>query len=216
MLCQVRGVVPAGHDLVDVEAVVLADGDQRPLGQEHGHFAGLKLPAGGVQAHRVGAEEQVGLVAVQLWPLVLVDRILDGQGVQPELLRHRRQVVLVRDAQVQPDNRAGFGETVGDIGDREALGLQDTVAVHRVRAIHHSLSVPAPAAGTRRTGPDERSRCPVRGRVGTALPAVSDSFPDLVAAAPGCRHRLVRRCAAACSPSSGPAQKTFSAHGDSR
>jgi len=165
VLCQVRGVVPAGHDPVDVEPVVLADGDQRPLGYEHRDLAGLQLAAGDVEADGVGAEEQVGLVAVELWPLVLVDRILDRQRVQPELLRHRRQVVLVGGAQVQPDNRAWHGEVVGDVGDREALGLQDAVAVHPGPFHTHSLSARRPLRGRARLmqgWPDRWWRRPVR------------------------------------------------------
>jgi hypothetical protein len=69
------------------------------------------------------------LVAVQLGPLVLLDGVLDGQGVQPKLLGDDRQILLVGLAQVQPHHRVRLLEVVGDLGGREVLGFQHPLSV---------------------------------------------------------------------------------------
>ncbi len=50
VLGQVGARVPAGDDGADVEPVVLADGDQGALGDEHGELAGGQLAGAAVQA----------------------------------------------------------------------------------------------------------------------------------------------------------------------
>ena len=80
------------------------------------------------------------LVAVQLGPLVPLDGVLDRQGVQPELLRDDRQILLVGLTQVQPDDRGRLLEVVGDLGGREVLGLQHPIAVQPGMAHTSSLS----------------------------------------------------------------------------
>jgi hypothetical protein len=82
-----------------------------------------------IQADGVGGQEVVVLVAVQLGPLVLLDGVLDRQGVEPELLRDELQVLLVGLAQVQPHHRARLLEVVGDLRRREVLGLQHPIAI---------------------------------------------------------------------------------------
>jgi hypothetical protein len=120
---QVGRAVPAAHHPIDVEPKVLADGDQRPWGGERGQLAGGEPAGGRVQTDRVGGEEGVVLVAVQLGPLMLLDGVLDRQRVQPELLGDDLQVGPVGLAQVQPHHRARLTEVVGDLGGREVLGL---------------------------------------------------------------------------------------------
>jgi len=71
----------------------------------------------------------VRAVAVELGPLVLGDGVLDGQTVQLEFLGDRGDVVLVRFADVHPDDGRGFLEVVGDLLDGKVLGLEDPVPV---------------------------------------------------------------------------------------
>ena len=124
--------------------MVLADGDQRPGGGEGGQLAGGEPAGGRVQADGVGGEEVVVLVAVQLGPLVLLDGVLDRQGMQPELLGDELQVGLVGLAQVQPHHRARLLEVVGDLGGREVLGLQHPLSVQP--SVTHTVSLAARAS----------------------------------------------------------------------
>ena len=88
--------VPALDDLADVQAVVLADGDQRVRQHERGDLAGGELPGGLIQPGAVGGHEQVRVVPVDLGPLPVEQRVLDGHRVQPELLLQHREVGAVR------------------------------------------------------------------------------------------------------------------------
>ena len=63
-------------------------------------------------------------VSVELGPLALVDRILDGQRVQAELLAQHIQVLVVGIAQVEPDGDGLVAQVVADLGDREALEFE--------------------------------------------------------------------------------------------
>ena len=128
-LGQVGAGVPALHHRTDVQTVVLADGDQRLGRDERGEFAGGQLAGGGVELRAVGGQEQVAAVAVELWTLALVARVLDGQRVQAELLAQHSQVVLVGIAQVEPDRDALVVQVVADISDREALEFELPVPV---------------------------------------------------------------------------------------
>ena len=84
----------------------------------------------GVDPHGVAGQEGVGGVVVELGPLVGLERVLDGQLVQAELVGQLVELVARRAAQVDPDHRVGPFEVVGDVGDREVLGLQHALAVH--------------------------------------------------------------------------------------
>jgi hypothetical protein len=138
---QVGRSVPAFHHPLDVEPRVLADGDQRPGGDERSQLTGDQLAGVMIQADGVGGEEVVVLVAVQLGPLMLLDGVLDGQRVQPELLGDDLQVLLVGLAQVQPHHRVRLLEEVGDLGGREVLGLQHPLAVQP--GVTHTVSLAA-------------------------------------------------------------------------
>lgn len=85
MLGQIGRTVPAGDDLIDAETLVLADGDQRLLGDERGDLTAPQHPGDGVQTHGMGGHEQVRVVTVELGPLPLVGGVLDGQIMQSEL-----------------------------------------------------------------------------------------------------------------------------------
>ena len=128
-LGQVGAGVPAVHHRADVQPVVLADGDQRLAGDEGGEFTGRQFAGAGVELCSVGGQEQVAAVAVQLRPLALVDRVLDGQRMQAELLAQHIQVVAVGVAQVQPDGDGRVVNVVADVGDREALEFEMSVPV---------------------------------------------------------------------------------------
>jgi hypothetical protein len=158
---QVGRAVPALHHPLDVEPRVLADGDQRPRGDERSQLTGDQLAGVMSQADGVGGEEVVVLVAVQLGPLMLLDGVLDGQRVQPELLGDDLQVLLVGLAQVQPHHRVRLLEEGGDLGGREVLGLQHPLAVQPRMA--HAVSLAAwanPRHSTTAQDSHRRTRAP--------------------------------------------------------
>ena len=68
-------------------------------------------------------------VAVQFGPLVALDGVLDRERVQPELLGQDGQVSVVGVVQVQPDRHPLLPEELADLGDREAVHLQRSLAV---------------------------------------------------------------------------------------
>ena len=87
------------------------------------------LSAAGVEADRVGGEEGVAVVAVELGPLVLLDGVLDGEPVQAELVGELGEVRFGRFTEVDPDRGVRFGQEVGNLLDGEVFLLQHTVAV---------------------------------------------------------------------------------------
>ncbi len=128
-LGQIRAGVPAVHDGADVQPVILADGDQRPPGDEGGELAGGQFTRAGVQPRAVGGQEQVAAVAVELGALVLMHGVLDRQRVQPEFLAQHRQVLAVGVTQVEPDGDRLIGQVITDLGHRETLELEYSVPV---------------------------------------------------------------------------------------
>ena len=72
----------------------------------------------------------MGRVAVQLGSLVRLDRVLDGERGEPELVRDLVQVVPVGEAEVGPDERVRLLQVVGDALHREVLGLEDSLPPH--------------------------------------------------------------------------------------
>ena len=93
----------------------------------------------------------MGGVVVELRPLVLAERVLDGELVQAELAGELVELVLRRSAEVDPHDRVGLLEVVGDVGDREVLGLENALAVHPGHGLAHGSTLPALA----RTEPGE-------------------------------------------------------------
>jgi hypothetical protein len=113
--------VPVRDQGVDVE-VVLADRDERPGGDEDADLAGGWRVAALVDGDGVHAGEQVGAVAVNLGPLVRADGILDGEGMEAELLGDDLEVSLGGLVEVQPRDRALVGsEALAELLRREAL-----------------------------------------------------------------------------------------------
>ena len=60
---------------------------------------------------------------------MLTECVLDGQLVEPEFIGEHVQLVLRWPAHVDPDDGVGFCEELGDVRDREVLGLDHPVAV---------------------------------------------------------------------------------------
>jgi hypothetical protein len=71
---------------------------------------------------------------------VLVDGVLDGERVQPELFGEDLQVGRVGLAEVQPDHRTRLLEVVRDLGGWEVLDLQHPIAIE-ARATHRASVV---------------------------------------------------------------------------
>jgi len=144
--------VPALDDLADVQAVVLADGDQRVRQHERGDLAGGELPGGLIQPGAVGGHEQVRVVPVDLGPLPVEQRVLDGHRVQPELLLQHREVGAVRVAQVEPDGRRAVGQVVADPLDGKALPDEAPVPVQPGPRLAPGGGVTADGLGGHRSG----------------------------------------------------------------
>ena len=136
---EVGGAVPALEHRLDREPVVLADGDQPPLADE-GVDLGLVEAAGlGVDPDRVAGQEQVGGVAVELRALVGPERVLDGELVEAELGGQLVELFLGGAAEVDPHHGVGLLEVIGHVGEREALGVEDTLAIHPRQCITHDV-----------------------------------------------------------------------------
>src|SRR5437667_10621473 len=85
------------------------------------------------------------VVTVELGALMLGDGVLDGQGMQLELLGDGRKILARGGAVVQPHADAGLAEVRGDVLNREVFGHDLSLAVQ-----------PRPSHGppTIRAGPD--------------------------------------------------------------
>ena len=68
-------------------------------------------------------------VAVQFGSLVALDGVLDRERVQPELVGEDGQLGVVGIVQVEPDRHPLLPEELADLGDREAVHLQRSLAV---------------------------------------------------------------------------------------
>ena len=123
-------VVPALHDVLDVELAVEPHGDQRALGRQNAETWVNADAARVVDAHGVGGQEEVRRVPRRLRPLVLRRCVLDGEAVEAELLGELRELVVVGHAQIGPDDAVGLLEVVGDLLEREVVGFDDAVAPH--------------------------------------------------------------------------------------
>ena len=105
---------------------------------EDRELAALEVRRLRIHRDRVSAQEQVRVVVVEFRPLPFVRGVFDGQRVQPELLLDVIEACLIVDrANVEPDNRAGVVDALGDVSDRKVLFLEHPVAV-QPRARHLS------------------------------------------------------------------------------
>ena len=83
-----------------------ADRDDEPVADEAHQLAGLDV--GGLLhvAQRLEHDEDAGLVELDLGPLAALDGVLDGQGVQLQLLVHLVELRLGRVLQPDPQEVA--------------------------------------------------------------------------------------------------------------
>ena len=92
------------------------------------------------------------VIAVELGTLMLVDRILDGERMQFELLGDRLQIFLGRSAVVKPHAGALVSKMLGDVLGREVLERQLAVAIEP--GVSHQRTIgPAPDRAPRRAPP---------------------------------------------------------------
>ena len=83
-----------------------------------------------VEVNGVAHHEQVAGVALDFRPLVLPEGVLDGELVKAELVLQLLHLLGRRRAVVDPHDRVGTFEVVGDVRDGVVLGLEDALAVH--------------------------------------------------------------------------------------
>jgi hypothetical protein len=149
--------VPALDEALGV-AGRLADRDQCPVGDERADLGPVQvgdLVVGG-DGDVVHVHEQMAGISVDLGPLVVLHRVLDGQRVQLELGRDEPHVVFVRVVEVEPQDRLGvFGQLGRDLSRREVLGYNpargvqtgtDRTGRYRMPKGVHAAIMPAPAA----------------------------------------------------------------------
>jgi hypothetical protein len=101
-----------------VPAVVLAHRDQ-PVGADEEVDL---LEVGGVGHH-----EGVARVVLELGPLLALAHVLQGQGVEGELLLDTRQVVVGRLPQVDPHQRPRLAHEGRDLGELDLGRLARSV-----------------------------------------------------------------------------------------
>ena len=177
---EVGVVVPALDQVVDVEAVVLADGDQRLRRDERGDLAGGQL-AGRVSSSRdaVGGQEQVRRGSGRASAADGRGRASStASGCRPNSSLQHREVAAVRVAQVEPDDCRAVGQVVADPSTGKPSATRRPSLYTRVRAWHRG----GLCADTR--------ACRCRRRV-PAGEGGSVGCPGLQAAARGLRCRRV-------------------------
>ena len=156
-------MVPPFADRFHRELFVLADGDEPALRDEGVDLGLRELALLDVHPDGVARQEGVGGVAVDLGALVRPEGVLDGQLVEAELVRQFVQLVQRGPAEVDPDHGVRPFEVIRDIGDREPLGFENTLAV-RVWAMARLCPSEARGHGHRRGGPCDQ---PAAGRRAT-------------------------------------------------
>ena len=105
--------------------VVLAHGDQGLRGDEGCDLGGDQLTGLRVEPRRIGAEEVVVLVVVELGSLSLGRRVLHGQRVQSEALADVQQLLQAGPVEVHPDDGVLLGELFIELLQGEALVHED-------------------------------------------------------------------------------------------
>ncbi len=132
--------VPTLQHRGHVEPVVRAHRDQPPPPDEGVDLGLHELGPLPVEVDRVGGEEQVGGVAVDLRALVGLQGVLDGQLVEAQLGGDLGEVVGRRMAVVDPDERARAFEMVRHRGHREALAIELAFPVAAGAHVAHAVS----------------------------------------------------------------------------
>ncbi len=124
---EVRALIPTVEEPVDGEPVVLSHRDQPSRTDERVHFRPLQL-VDIVRAHRVGGEEEMRRVVIELRPLMFAQRVFDGQLVQAEFTRQQHHLRLVRGQEVHPDDGDAVAEMVRDRLEPEPFVDQHALA----------------------------------------------------------------------------------------
>ncbi len=204
LLGQISAAVPVTDHGADVEAVVLADRDERAAHDERRQLAGAELSGLLIEVRGVGGQEQVALVSVEFGALMLVLGVLNRERVQTEFLTQHRQILVIGIMQVEPDDRAVLLEIVADLHDGKAFGDQVAVQVDPGPCLALGRRGLADSGGSRRLrvvtvechparGAHLSPPLPVRGRTGgkrtcnQQLPGQSAKRTDQVR-----RRRLTR------------------------
>ena len=117
---EVAIVAPALHDRGHIE-VRLVHGDEGVRRDERLDLGRAQRARHRVESDGVRGEEEVGVVAIQLGALEVVQGILHREPVQAELLFDGGQICFARRGEVGPDGGALFVDTVRNIVDREVL-----------------------------------------------------------------------------------------------
>ena len=84
-------------------ALAVAHGDDEAVADEEHHLAGLDVARRLDVAQRLEHDEHRALVVLDLGPLVAVDRVLDGQRVQLQLLVDEVELGVGRVLQTDPE-----------------------------------------------------------------------------------------------------------------
>ena len=96
-------------------------------------------PLFGVDADGMARQEEVGLVVIELRPLVLGQRVFDRELVQAELVLRAHRAAPWTAAKVDPHEGVRLLEIFGHIGDRKVLRLEDPASIHPRMALTHAF-----------------------------------------------------------------------------
>jgi hypothetical protein len=125
----------------------LANSHDRLRRDERRQRSGIQSPRLLVETQRVGREEGVIGVSVDLGALPHSRRVLDGDLMDAKLVRHLIERPLVGRIQIHPDGGTGLAEVLRNVIDREVLEQQDPITVEASRG--HGRSVGARSLGCR-------------------------------------------------------------------
>lgn len=124
----------------------MPDGDDEVGAGEAHHLAGLHHLAGGGQfgvldvVDRLEDGEEGVVVPLQLRPLVRVDRVLHGEGVQPEGGGDPRELGLGRLVQADPRETAVLADPAHRLTRRQTGGSEGAPAVAVHGAVDHGAA----------------------------------------------------------------------------
>src|SRR5262249_8098608 len=97
-----------------------------------------------VKGNVIRRKEHVRRIATSLGPLALRDGVLDGVRIETELAGQRVQPGPVRRADIHPHKAIRFFEVVGDLLEREVIGLDDAgPTAPRANVVLHWAILPA-------------------------------------------------------------------------
>ena len=136
---------------VQVELAV-PDGDDEVVADEDEHLAEADVVDGLVPARRLEHEQEHVAVALELGPLVRLDRIFDGERVQAELAGDGVELVVGRLVQADPHEPADLVAPLVELVERRLIrnavavlvdGVVDDHAVERTALTAAETGLPA-------------------------------------------------------------------------